>query len=741
MGDAARKLPAPEQGTNVVAGPWASKPAEPSLKARTLDVFSRVLPGQWPGYAPRDGQMVLTSAIADAVEQGGVLLAEGPCGTGKGLAYLVPAILRADKAGKTVVVVTASIALQEQLIQKDLPALAEALKGELRGPLTFALLKGRQNYLCLHAHAEAGANPPPLLSREEHDELRTIDAWARTTTTGDRLDLPMIVRDGVWAVRSMSTDDCLRDGCDHFDACFARAAKTRAESVRVLVINYHLLFAHIAVKAESGADLVIPKTAGFGSPLAWDTILCDEAHEAGDIARDFLGCDMSEAMVRRVASWLKEDAKTCADDLRGDRLTLAADIEREAAALWREMVDRVPRAERGHGSKAGDERTHRLREGLPAQALHDLVAEAQGIAQALFAKLAKHAADLDRDEKKVMRRAESCARRARRIASWLDTAVCPGDAPHVVLWLGVRETGRYREERATFHGRLLDVGSVLQTELFERTRAVVLTSATLTTGGTPRLNTVAPAAESDTWGWIRAQVGLDGKTPALAVQSPFDFARQAVLCLPTRPALPSPVKEREAFDVAVCGVLEQVARAAQGRTLGLFTSRRMAERAAEHLRAVGVPFPVLCQGDRPRPYLLAQMKAGPCVLCATSSFWTGVDLSGESVVAVVIDKMPFPGPDDPVLAALSELAFARTGDQWAGWREESLPRATLALRQGAGRLIRSVADWGAVVVCDPRLTTARYGAGMVKALGMPAQVQSVEAVARWFASRSAGSAS
>lgn len=732
MGDAARKLP--PSTDNVVAGPWASKPAEPSLKARTLDVFSRVLPGQWPGYAPRDGQMVLTSAIADAVEQGGVLLAEGPCGVGKSLAYLVPAILRADKLGKTVVVVTASIALQEQLVQHDLPALAEALKGELRGPLTFALLKGRQNYLCLHALAEAGANPPALLSRDDLAELATIDRWARTTTTGDRLELPMIVKDGTWALRSTGTDDCLRDGCDHYDDCFARAAKARAESVRVLVINYHLLFAHIAVKAESGADLVIPKTAGFGSPLAWDTILCDEAHEAGDIARDFLGCDMSEAMVRRVASWLKEDAKTCADDLRGDRLTLAADIEREASALWRDMVDRVPRAERGHGSKPDDERTHRLREGLPAQALHDLVAKAHGVAAALFAKLAKHAADLDRDEKKVMRRAESCARRARRIASWLDTAICPSDAPHVVLWLGVREVGRFREERATFHGRLLDVGAVLKDELFERTRAVVLTSATLTTGGTPPLNVTAPAGESDTWGWIRAQVGLPASTPALAVASPFDFARQAVLCLPS--GFPSPKTEREAFDKAVCEAMARVARAAQGRTLGLFTSRRMADRAAAYLRTLGLPYPILCQGEQPRPHLLAAMKAQPSILCGTSSLWTGVDLPGEAVVAVVIDKLPFTPPDDPVMQALGELAAYRTGDRMAGFTQESLPRATLEVRQGVGRLIRSVTDWGAVVLCDSRLTTAGYGKKVIASLGMPARVHSLAAVEAWFNDRS-----
>lgn len=728
MGDAARKLPAPEQGTNVVAGPWAARASEPSLKDRTADVFARVLPTAWPGYAPRDGQMVLTGAIADTLSTGGVLLAEGPCGTGKGLAYLVPAILAADKAGKTVVVVTASIALQEQLVQHDLPALAEALKSELSEPLTWTLLKGRGNYLCKHAADE----PAPIyLTTEERAELHAVDAWARTTETGDRLELPMIVRDGVWAVRSMSTDDCLRDGCDHFDACFARKAKAKAEGVRVLVINYHLLFAHIAVRRETMQDVVIPKTATDSDALAWDTVLCDEAHEAGDIARDFLGCDLTERMVTKLASWVKADGEGRGGTVVQQRNELAARIEREAAQLWRGMVDRVPRAERG---RPDADRTQRLREGLGADALMVSVVEAGKLAASVAAAIRRHGAEIEPDERKAMRKAENTHRRALKVASWLDAAICPAEAPHVVLWLEVR-TDKRGGERATLHGRVLDVGSVLRDELFARARAVVLASATLTTGAVPRVNALGPASGSDAWGWIRAQLGLPGSTPALAVASPFDFARQAVLCLPTQPALPSPVKEREAFDVEVCHVLEQVSRAASGRTLGLFTSRRMAERAAEHLRAVGVPFPVLCQGDRPRPLLLAAMKAGPCVLCATSSFWTGVDLSGESVVAVVIDKMPFPGPDDPVLAALSELALARTGDQWAGWREESLPRATLALRQGAGRLIRSVGDWGAVVVCDPRLSSARYGASVVKALGMPAQVRSVDAVVQWFAAR------
>ena len=708
--------------------------ALPSLRDRTADVFSRVLPHAWSGYAPRDGQMRLTGAIADTIASGGQLLAEGPCGTGKGLAYLVPAILSADKTGRTVVVVTASIALQEQLVTHDLPRLAEALKGELSSPLTFTLLKGRGNYLCKHTMGEAD---PIYLSHEERDELRAVDQWARTTETGDRLELPMIVRDGVWSLRSMTTDDCLRDGCEHFDDCFARKARARAEGVRVLVINYHLLFAHISVRRETQQDIVLPKTAAPDSALAWDTVICDEAHEAGDIARDFLGCDLTERMVVRVASWVRADGEGRGPDVARERNELAAQIERAASVLWGDMLIRVPAADR-----KGADRVHRLREGLDAEHLVELLGKAESLAGALAGRMKRLLPDLSTDDRKVMRRAENTARRARRIGSWLDASVCPAEAPDTVLWLEVR-TNKKNYETATLHGRLLDVGEVLRQEFFQRARAVILTSATLTTGAVPRVNAIGPADGSDAWAWIRAQLGLPGATPALAVASPFDFASQALLCLPTHPApMPSPTgSTREAFDARVCEVLAQVSVAAGGRTLGLFTSTRMARRAADHLRTLGLPYPVLCQGEHPRPHLLAAMRAQPSILCGTSSLWTGVDLPGEAVVAVVIDKMPFPPPDDPVMQALSELAFARTGDQWAGWRQESLPRATLALRQGVGRLIRSTSDWGAVVLCDPRLVTARYGNGVVRSLAMPAQVRSVAAVGSWFGARAIGGAS
>ncbi len=742
-------------GARVIQGPWAQVSTGPSLSARTLDVFNDVLPSAWPGYAARDGQSKLTRAIAETIERGGVMIGEGPCGVGKSLAYLVPAILHADREGRTVIVVTASIALQEQLVGKDLPALATALAPVLSNPLTFALLKGRGNYLCQNTLNEPA---PAYLSADEADELDAIDAWGRTTQTGDRGDLPLIVRDGVWRLRTVGTDDCLRDGCDHYNDCFARAAKARAEGARVIVVNYALLYAHVAMHREMWADMVLPKTASPDSRHAWDTVIYDEAHEATDKAREALGCDIGEGAFRGLARWITKHAVADIGDARdaiataigdlgaapdvGAWRTLADDAETHAAALWIEMEARVPPL-RG----ARDERVdhqERLRAPLTTAPLHETVegiAAAARIVGATCARAAKEAKAEGDDRRtqyhrKGQRRAENTARRASRLASWLAAAGAPDDAPQVVLWVERKATQQRRGNSTgqqghhiALRGAFVEVGDILRAELWQRTRATILTSATLTTG-----------EGSSGWEWMRGRMGLgtpasDPQVVTLAVPSPFDFASQALLCLPSAPPLPDPTQNRDAFDTAVTQVLARVARAAQGRTLGLFTSSRMARRAADYLRTLGLPWPVLCQGEEPRPRLIERMRQGPSILCGTTSLWTGVDLPGEAVVAVVIDKIPFPAPGDPVRDALAERAEKRTGDKWASFREESVPTASLAMRQGVGRLIRSVTDWGVVVVCDPRMQSKGYGRGITRALGMPRQVRTLGDVEMWFRER------
>jgi ATP-dependent DNA helicase DinG len=661
-----------------------------ALRDATHRVFADVLSRAWPGFSARDAQATLTGAIADTLDGGGHLLAEGPCGVGKSLAYLIPAILRARATGRTVIVATASIALQEQLIAKDLPALNAALSES--GGVTFALLKGRANYLCLH---RVGSDPGFAVSPEERAELDVVDAWADTTRTGDRAELPMVVRDGVWNLRSTSTDECLRDGCEFYEDCHARAAKARAEGVNVLVVNQHLLCAHIAVHLEMHQDAVLPRTGPVGTPIAWDTVVIDEAHELGDVARDFLGAEITAGRIHGIARWLKNEG--CDPD----------PLRRAADAFFADIDTRIPLDVRGNPEKV------RVREGLHVA---DLLAATEAVrteAKRVAARIApRHKAGLaTREETAQMRRAESAARRASRLVSWLEAADCPAESPDVVLWIERQARG------PVLQGRHLEAGRILAGELWGRARSVIATSATMRTAGG--------------WSWIRRQLGAPSDAREVVVPSPFDFARQARLCVPR--GLPDPRTHREDFDRAVGDVTLQVARGAlrRGGVLGLFTSRRMSDRVAAVLRAAGVPR-VFAQGERSRHELIAAMREAPSVLCGTASMWTGVDLQGDAVVAVVIDKVPFAPPGDPVLDAVGEILAAATGDARAGFREESLPRAVLRMRQGAGRLIRAAGDRGVVVVCDSRMHSARYGRDVVASLGMPAQVPSVADAVAWL---------
>lgn len=684
----------------VIPGPWQRSA---SLSERALATFAvdGPLARARADYQPREGQLRLSRLIAETLDNGGATLAEGACGVGKSFAYLIPAILRARATGRPAIVATATIALQEQLVSKDLPALATALSPESLpgGPLRFALLKGRNNYLCQDTLGEAR---PAFLSPEEHAELDAVDAWARTTETGDRAELPLIVRDGVWSLRARGTDDCLRDGCEHYEDCHARAAKARAEGADVIVVNMHLLAAHIAVHMEMWQDAVLPRTGPRESEHAWDTVILDEAHELGDVAREFFGCDLTEKRVTHPARWVREHDAALADA-----------IERDAAALFADLDTRIPLDARGKPEPV------RIREGIDTEALcaglGQVAATAAKIARAIEPRRKTGLAT--RDEIKTLRRAEAAKRRADRVVSWLEAVACPAESPEVVLWAEAVQGKRGRI--VTLQGRHIDPGPILAAELWARARSVVATSATLTTGAGP-----------DGWHWIKRQLGAPANARTLSVASPFDFATQARLCLPR---CPDPRVDRDGFDRAVCEVLAEVARGAlaHGGVLGLFTSRRMSDAAAAACRRAELPR-VLAQGEQPRAALVEAMRSGPAVLCGTASLWTGVDLQGDACVAVVVDKLPFAPPGDPVMDAIAEALAARTGDQWAAFREEQLPRAVLRLRQGVGRLIRASGDRGVVVLCDPRLTSARYGAEVLRALGLPVRVASVAEAVAWL---------
>lgn len=700
-----------------------------------------ILSKRWEGYKPRTGQVAFAEACYTVMREGGGVLCDAPCGTGKSVAYLVPSVLRAVQRNERVIVATAGIALQEQLIGKDLPMVRDMLAGEVGTEWQFAMLKGRGNYACLSLvyDPEQRAEWEGNLSTGELSDLARVDAWAMGAKTGDRSDLPFVVSDNVWRMRAMDRDDCHGKSCEYYEECFARKAHERAAEASVVVVNYHLLFAHIAMRAETGRDVILPEH---------QALVMDEAHEAGDIAREFFGHSLSEGRLRRVIKWCREARRKALSagvecgESEARELTEAADATEKASAVFFDVCAETMRPR--------TDRTLRSDSPLCAGAVDALAGLMEPLASARRVALRIHArvkrmirdgVEVSRNALRVQRDAERIARACGKALSWMEDATASSgkgageDCQTVPAIHWIERTDRPHGSRGgariTWESRHIDLSAILRAHVWERTRAVVACSATMTTGDGVR-----------GWAWVKRQLGAPSSARVLSVPSPFDFARQALLCLPSGDH--DPKRDREGFDAFVLATLAQVAHAAGGRTLGLFTSTRMAQGAAQHLRNhmrshLRGDVKVLCQGDLPRTQLVAEFKRDETsVLCGTTSLWTGVDVQGRACVCVLIDKLPFAPPGDPVMDALQERAVARTGQTFAGFVEESLPRAVLALRQGVGRLIRSVDDWGCVVLCDPRLTSKGYGAEVLKALGMPVRTRSVTEACRWLTKRTSG---
>jgi ATP-dependent DNA helicase DinG len=699
-----------------------------------------LLSRSFPGYSPREGQVAMARVVNDVLRDGGGACCDAPCGTGKSVAYLAPAILRAVKTGEKVVVATANIALQEQLVGKDLPTLREVLAPLVGSDWKFALLKGRSNYVCRDLVNDPSQREEfeGSLSSSELAQLRDVDRWAARTETGDRSELPFTVADSVWRMRSMDTESCHGKACESYGSCFARAAHEEAANAAVVVTNYHLLFAHIALQAETdGRVAILPKH---------HALVMDEAHEAGDIARDFFGHTITEGRIKKVVRWCRSarqkalSAAVECPPAEGVELANAADaIEMASDSFFRAMESAMAPLMR--------KKVFTLRSDRPECAdalallgkLGDALCLARKVSGRIFARIKRmvetYGSALPREVMKVQRDAERAGRTCVKALSWITDATSSKESPETdaghraldaIHWIAAEEkTFRgVKSIRYTWESRHIDLSPVLRAHVWDHIRTVVACSATMTTGEGPR-----------GWTWIKRQLGAPQEARTLSVSSPFDFARNALLCLPAD--APDPTQktgDREAFDRYVMEVAEQLSRAAGGRTLGLFTSSRMARAAAEHLREQGVPFDVLAQGDAPRTQLVQAFKADEAsVLMGTSSLWTGVDVPGPACICVVIDKLPFAPPGDPVMDAIQERAVARTGREMAGFMEESLPRAVLALRQGAGRLIRSTSDFGCVVICDPRLVSKGYGGEILRALGMPTRTRSAEAAGAWVA--------
>lgn len=605
------------------------------------------------GGARREGQVRMTNAVARALATHRHLAVQAGTGTGKSMAYLVPAIEHAQRTDSTVVVSTATIALQNQLVGRDLPRLVEALDGVVDRTPSFAIVKGRSNYVCLQrvGQAEADDAAQPSLDSGSPVELTELGAhmqrvrdFAQDSDTGDRDDLAPGVPDTVWRAVSVTAKECIGASRCPFGAdCFAEKARAEASDVDVVVTNHAML----AIDALADAN-ILPEH---------EVVIVDEAHELDARITAVATTELSaQALVLAANRAAKLDpAAKAADDLKGLADELADMLQLEQQGRLLELTDHV------QDTLVGVRDTvMRLRDKIRSGAAPD-ESDNDPERAAERQNLANHLLELHED-----------------IVRMFDTLEAPPDKTRDVLWLNNK----------TLKVAPLSVAGLLSDRLFS-SNTVVLTSATLSVGG----NFNALAA---TWGLPKGTWdGLDAGTP-------FDPRKAGILYTPRH--IPEP--GRDGLAPATLDEIAGLIMAAGGRTLGLFASRRAAEQAAAEMRK-RLPFDILCQGDDTIPALVKRFadSENTC-LFGTLTLWQGVDVPGRSCSLVIIDKIPFPRPDDPLLQARKEAADAAGRN---GFMEVAATHASLLMAQGAGRLLRSVDDRGVVAVLDKRLVEKRYG--------------------------------
>lgn len=609
-----------------------------------------------PGFAPREGQQRMAREVEKALRQSVPLMVEAGTGTGKTLAYLVPAVL----SGLKVVVSTGTRTLQDQLSGKELPLLKRGMAPEL----TWAVLKGRTNYLCRRRFSAFSAQPDLSLAGARGG-LEALSAWAETSDDGD---LDQVrghgVPDGVIAEVTANAEQCLGSRCPERERCFLLEARRRAAEAMVVVVNHHLFMADLALKA-SGQGEALPR---------YQAVVFDEAHLIEDVATAAFGVGLSQGRLRTLVR----------DVLREARPAPVKEVT-EAGAAGDAFFAGVWRLLGGAASK-----------GLTPEQLAGLAKAGRRLDEALN----DLAATLGADEQQ-----EKLAGRAMGLA--MDLAAVARPSPgHTVAW------AQAQNGQAALNLSPVEVAPHLQHALYQDVTRLVFTSATLAPNGD-----LAP---------LRERLGLEHDARGLCVPSPFDAASQSLLYVPgSMPAPSSP-----GFAGAVERQVERLLAISGGRAFVLFTSRRNLKSVSEAL-GPRLPYTVLVQGQAPRMELLRRFREqSPAVLFATASFWQGVDVPGPELSAVIVDKLPFSPPDDPLVAARAELLEERGK---SGFMHLMLPEAVLSLKQGLGRLLRTSEDRGLLAVLDTRIVTKGYGRAFLKALEPTPLTRELADVERFFA--------
>ena len=673
----------------------------------------------YDGYEDRPGQRRMLRTVAERYNAGGIAITEAGTGTGKSLAYLLPAAAWAVQNGERTVISTATINLQEQLVGKDLPLVARLLGDTGDRELSWALVKGRGNYISIRRALLAEAEAPSLFEEARQGELAGLREWIDATDDGSLADLSFVPSDEVWEEVRSDPDVCLRVRCPHFQRCFFQRARRRASTAQLLVVNHHLLFTDLAVRRATQnwtrAAVLPPATR----------LVLDEAHNAEDSATSHLGVSITRRGLMRTLARLDRNGHGVLRALvvelagPGEEATLRSCVtERVIPALEHAQKAAVRLVEGIERSVelSGSEPVRLGAPGIGEPAEEPDIAEALEGLVAAFTRLAKELAQLRERIEVDETRAERLGGRmldVRSVERRLEAAMhalrlvlvpSPEEASEWARWIEVRGAGQRRN--LGLAAAPVDLGAVLRDALFQRQETVTLSSATLTTRG-------------GSFDFLRGRLGIDaaglrlldraGPVVEEVMPSPFDFERQTLLAVPTDlpdsgdPALFGPVQD------ATARVVAELAGSTQGGLCVLFTSHRALRRVAELLRARGAEarWPLFVQGEEDRHRLLSRfVQRGDGLLLGTSSFWEGVDVPGDPLRGLVIQKLPFRVPTDPVVAARLEAVEKRGGDPF---QEYLLPLAALRLKQGFGRLIRSRADRGAVLLLDARILRRRYG--------------------------------
>ncbi|MCC7293142.1 MAG: DEAD/DEAH box helicase family protein [Phycisphaerales bacterium] len=619
--------------------------------------------GQLARFEARPQQVEMASAIERAFADNAHLIVEAGTGVGKSFAYLLPAILRAVEHKERIVVSTHTIALQEQLIHKDIPFLAKILPGAFEA----VLVKGRSNYLGLRRLERTVQQASQLLSSDEmFDELRRIKAWSKTTNEGSLSDLPLSPNGAVWERVRSDTNDCMGRKCPRFEECFYQLARRRMHKAQILVVNHALLMTDLALRGKDAS--VLPD---------YHRVILDEAHTVEQAASDYLGLEVSSTQVQFLLNSLYNERTgkglLATTLLHRQELPLVAGAARAAMEYFEDLAD----WQQHHGRSNG-----RLMQ--PPQAANRLTPALIELGKGLETLGSKSGSE---EEKLALTGAASrCAEMAGAIRTLHEQNVADW-----VYWMEVRSE---RFLRVTLGAKPIHVGPAMKALLFDRVRSVVLTSATLSAGS------------GADFGYLRERLGLENAAE-LKLGSPFDFKRQAVVHV--EPAMPDP-GDAGAFVEAVCERLQRYLKLTGGRAFVLFTSHAMLRRCAEALalfcREEG--FPLFVQGTgMPRSQMLEAFRATDhSVLFGAESFWSGVDLPGEALSNVIIVKLPFSAPDDPLVEARVEQIRKANGNPFLQFQ---VPEAVLKFRQAVGRLIRTQTDTGIVAILDPRVMTKPYG--------------------------------